>query len=82
MPQLKVGHLRAIPHLSNPEDRLALDAFGRGLSQRNTGITGEERTRLDTLVDDALGLDAKERELVRNWAAANPPPTPRSKRTD
>lgn len=64
MPQLKIGHLRSLPTLSDPAARAALAALGQRLGARNTGIAEEEQDALDTLVSDALGLTPEERERV------------------
>lgn len=64
MPQLKIGHLRSLPNLTDPAPRAALAALGERLGARNTGIREEEQEALDTLVADALGLSPEERERV------------------
>jgi hypothetical protein len=82
MPQLKVGHLRALPDPAAlaATSLDALDALGRRLADRNAGITGPERENLDALVFAALEFDASDRAVVRAWARQNPPPAVRSKR--
>lgn len=79
MPQLKVGHLRALP--APPPERPALlaslAALGQRLGAANRGLSPEERTRLDALVNEAYGLVADEREIVAAWAFATPPPVSR-----
>jgi hypothetical protein len=81
MPQLKIGHLRALPAIDDPAARLALDALGTRLGTRNSGITSDERAELDALVHDALHLSADERALVAAWAEAHPTPRPRPRKT-
>jgi hypothetical protein len=76
MPQLKIGHLRALPAVP-PGAHSALANLGRALGQRNSGISASERTELDAIVFDALQLSQEERSLVEAWSAANPPPKPR-----
>jgi hypothetical protein len=78
MPQLKVGHLRALPGL--PADagaRGALDALARELAATNAGIDRAQRQALDALVSEAFELTDAERQLVADWASLNPPPTSR-----
>lgn len=74
MPQLKIGHLRALPAIRGAEARAALDAIGRRAGGRNSGITAEERAELERVVFDALNLFPEERALVTRWAAENPLP--------
>jgi hypothetical protein len=79
MPQLKVGHLRALP--APPLDRPALleslTELGRSLGAANRGLSPEDRQTLDALVSEAFGLVASEREIVAAWAVATPPPVSR-----
>jgi hypothetical protein len=78
MPQLKIGHLRALP--APPADPVlgsALAALGARLGARNAGLSAAERLELDGLVGSLYGLDAAERELVSTWAAQHPPPVSR-----
>jgi hypothetical protein len=76
MPQLKIGHLRALPAVP-PAARPALAELGRALGERNSGISVEERAELDSVVFDALQLTRAERALVEAWSASNPPPKAR-----
>ena len=78
MPQLKVGHLRAIPAIVDAGARTRLDAIGRRLAGRNAGLLAADRAELDGAVFDALDFDVAARSLVVEWAAANPLPSPRS----
>jgi hypothetical protein len=78
MPQLKVGHLRALPAM--PADAAARDPLGalaRSLAAANAGIDPTQRDTLDALVSEAFGLTAAERQLVADWASLYPPPTSR-----
>jgi hypothetical protein len=79
MPQLKVGHLRALP--APPRDRpallVSLGAFAQRLGAENRGLCQEDRESLDTLVSELFGLVANEREIVSAWARATPPPVSR-----
>lgn len=62
MPQMKIGHLRAIP--APPSDVVTkLDQVGRALTDRNDGITPEEQTAIDEIV--ALGFGVTGGELLR-----------------
>ncbi len=68
MPQVKIGHLRAIP-APPPACVEALTAFGARLSARNDGLTAEEQRALDDLVADAFGLSASQRARIARDAA-------------
>jgi hypothetical protein len=74
MPQLKIGHLRAMPAIGDSGARAALDLLGRKLGTRNSGIEADDRAELDRLVFDALDFRPEERALVTTWAGENPPP--------
>lgn len=79
MPQLKVGHLRALP--APPADaelaRAAIERLARRLGDSNGGVDAELRAELDTAVNAAFGLDAAEGEVVARWALDHPPPVSR-----
>jgi hypothetical protein len=77
MPQLKIGHLRALPDVTNAAVRQSLHHLGAALAARNTGVAPEERHALDDLVAGAFGLDDAERARVERWASENPLPAPR-----
>lgn len=79
MPQLKIGHLRALPDVAVERDAslARLDALGKRLGVRNQGITVAERHDLDEAAFDALGLSAAERERVNAWMRDHPVPKPR-----
>jgi hypothetical protein len=79
MPQLKIGHLRALPDVRDAEARASLEALGRALGERNTGVLDHERSALDEVAFAALGHDATERRLVLDWARDTPPPKPRGR---
>ena len=80
MPQLKVGHLRALPAPPPSSAALgALEQLGRRLGRANTGVGADDRACLDELVGDAYELGADERALVSSWAARHPPPASRRK---
>lgn len=71
MPQVKIGHLRALP--APPADHPAvaeLSALGRSLGERNAGITRADQDALDRLAADALGMSEQERAIVAAWRAA------------
>ncbi|HEX4337392.1 MAG TPA: hypothetical protein VH062_15860 [Polyangiaceae bacterium] len=78
MPQLKIGHLRALPAIDDATTRDALHAVGERLGRENAGIGPEHREALDDTVAGALGLDDAERAAVAAWASANPLPKARS----
>lgn len=69
LPQLKIGHLRAIPAppAARADDVAALAALGDGLRRRNQGISDDERATLDALVARLYQLDEDERALVDDW---------------
>jgi hypothetical protein len=78
MPQLKVGHLRALP--APPPGSAAgaaLERLARRLGEANAGASEADRERLDELVGDLYGLSGEERALVSRWAALHPPPASR-----
>jgi Eco57I restriction-modification methylase/restriction endonuclease TaqI-like protein len=79
MPQLKIGHLRALPALPAQAGnvRHRLTALGACLSTRNDGIRSQERAELELAMSEAFGLTNAERELVAAWAVAHPPPVSR-----
>jgi hypothetical protein len=79
MPQLKVGHLRALPAPpSHPERaRDAVERLAQRLGAANAGIDAPSRTELDAAVGAAFELDATERELLARWASEHPPPLSR-----
>jgi Eco57I restriction-modification methylase len=79
MPQLKVGHLRALPAPPASAARAALEGLARRLGESNAGVAETDRARLDELVADTYGLSAEERTLVSSWAALHPPPVSRRK---
>jgi hypothetical protein len=69
MPQVKIGHLRALPA---PPPGLVprLAALGGELSRRNAGINGEEQARLDQAVAAAFGLSERELERIQRTPLA------------
>ena len=69
MPQLKIGHLRAIPApvAWTADARARLAALGERLSQQNRGIAVADREALNDLVADMYQLDPGEREMVERW---------------
>jgi hypothetical protein len=84
MPQLKVGHLRALPALPSDSARAgtALAALAQRIGADNAGIARECRAALDALVEEAFGLTATERQIVAEWAASHPPPVSRRRPPD
>jgi hypothetical protein len=81
MPQLKIGHLRALPAIPDEASRAALGRLGQLWGERNSGVSPEERRTLDALVFDALHLSVEERAIVEAWASQNPTPRPRVRRS-
>jgi len=66
MPQVKIGHLRAIPM---PPSVLASDVSGLAdVGRRMSASRGDEgREQLDSLVADLYGLTHEERATVEQW---------------
>ena len=70
MPQLKIGHLRALPAPGpDPAKRRALAELGASLSRRNDGARPEEERALAELASDLLGLTSEECAIIHEWAA-------------
>ncbi|MFO0605286.1 MAG: hypothetical protein U0324_19055 [Polyangiales bacterium] len=68
MPQVKVGHLRAIP--APPRTAVtALTALGDAIAARDDGATEAEQRAIDDAVADAFGLTGDERDRVARDAA-------------
>ena len=68
MPQVKIGHLRAIP--APPVALVAtLAAMGDALSARNAGVTAAEQRAIDDAVMGAFGVAGAERARVERDAA-------------
>jgi Eco57I restriction-modification methylase len=85
MPQLKVGHLRALPappgHTAEARAATALiEALGRRLGSANAGVGPDARAELDQWVADAYDLSPAERGAVSAWASLHPPPASRRQR--
>jgi hypothetical protein len=80
MPQLKIGHLRALPDVPESAAREALHVLGQAIARKSDGICSADRQRLDELVAAAFGLTAEERFTVQRWAENNPLPTSRRER--
>lgn len=78
MPQVKIGHLRALP-APGAAALEPLDRLGSELIARNRGITGAERSTLDGLVAEALGVRGPALARVLAWGRAHPPPAPRAR---
>jgi hypothetical protein len=70
MPQLKIGHLRALPAPHRGEATARLEELGRLVGERNTGTSPDEQARIDAAAADALGLSATARVRVAAWASA------------
>ena len=71
IPQVKIGHLRAIPSPPNQGLVNALAPIGSRLSDRNASITRPEQDAIDALVEGDAGfcLSGRERALIRAWGA-------------
>lgn len=83
MPQLKVGHLRALPALpgTSAATLAALARLGAALGAANCGISSGERAELDELIAVAFALSSEEQSYVARWAAQHPPPVSRRQRS-
>jgi hypothetical protein len=64
MPQMKIGHLRAIP-APPPDVVSSLTKIGRTLSERNDGVTLEEQQAIDRIVARGFGLSTTELERMQ-----------------
>jgi len=74
LPQVKVGHLRALPV---PPDRTMrefgyLEKLGTVLAERNQGVLDHERASIDEWVGMLYGISETERRIVTDWHAARP----------
>lgn len=69
LPQMKIGHLRAIPCPPCLTAGLTgeLAALGRRLGEANVAISPADRLALDALVGDAYGLRPEERAAIEGW---------------
>lgn len=74
MPQVKIGHLRALPAPTTlePRDIAALERESRRLGAIEGDPTDAEREPLDTLVSGLLGLGLDERLLMNAWWSRRP----------
>jgi hypothetical protein len=70
MPQVKIGHLRALPAPATNEFVRAIEGLGNTLGERNAGITSSEQAELDKLVACALELTPEDLRIVSAWARA------------
>lgn len=79
MPQLKVGHLRALPAPPPESDaaRGAIELLAGRLGAANAGVDAARLAELDAAVSAMFGLDAAEREVVARFASEHPPPLSR-----
>lgn len=72
LPQVKIGHLRAIPAPPSPDVHHVLTAFGEELCSRNDGIRDDEQRALDEAVARAFALGdaalARMRRDAKAWA--------------
>jgi hypothetical protein len=67
MPQVKIGHLRAIP--APPKNVVtALAEIGARLTRRNAGISGVEQAEIDQIVALGFGLTPDELLRIKNDA--------------
>jgi hypothetical protein len=67
MPQVKIGHLRAIPRPPPPGKLAAIEAIGARLSQNNAPPSAADRAELDAAVFELYQVEAPGRELVEAW---------------
>ncbi|HEX3597690.1 MAG TPA: hypothetical protein VHU80_21425 [Polyangiaceae bacterium] len=77
MPQLKIGHLRALPDVADQQTRDVLDELGLELGRENRGIALAQRERLDDALARAFELSYEERASVNLWSLDNPLPKSR-----
>ena len=70
MPQVKIGHLRGIPALSDASLVQQIVDIGAELSVRNDGISAKQQAALDELVAKAFLLTDKELGRIRRDADA------------
>lgn len=68
LPQVKIGHLRAIPAPPHPKLVTELARIGHLLSEANAGIDDIRQIEIDDLVSDAFDLSQEERARIRSWA--------------
>lgn len=68
MPQMKIGHLRAIPAPPGLNLVRALAELGSKWSATNTGLDAGGQAQLDGAVGDAFGLTDAERASIARWA--------------
>jgi hypothetical protein len=79
MPQVKIGHLRAIPAPTclNPKLRDSLGKLGERLIERNAGLQDRDRARLDDMIFECYGLSTEQRATVTSgWTAMSRPSNP------
>ena len=69
MPQVKIGHLRAIPRPPcDPVQAVAcLQPIGERLSRDNAALSPADRAALDARVFDLFGIRGAERSIVSEW---------------
>jgi hypothetical protein len=70
MPQMKISHLRGLPAPQVASAVRGLEALGKRLGERNTGIAPSEQDEVDSAAADALSFDESERRRVREWVVA------------
>ncbi len=70
MPQVKIGHLRALP-APHSDGVAALAEVGARLAARNSGVSAAEQAELDAVACVAAGLDAGQAALVADWWAGH-----------
>lgn len=74
MPQLKIGHLRALPALPRGAPLKEIEQLGRDLGSRNASPTAAERATLDGLISELFSLTASERGAIERWSETCPAP--------
>lgn len=70
MPQMKIGHLRAIPAPPAPTLVARLAVVGLRQLAKSGGLPSADQEEIDRLVADAFDLTKAERDLQRRWAEA------------
>jgi tRNA1(Val) A37 N6-methylase TrmN6 len=74
LPQLKVGHLRALPAPATRDtvEFAALEKLGCQLAERNQGVLECERPLMDEYVSKLYELSEPEHRMVTDWHAQRP----------
>ena len=77
MPQVKVGHLRALPAIPGLESDTGLSLQALAATYEGNGLHEALRKSVDLLVASHFQLSDRERRGVEQWSATHRPPIPR-----